>query len=116
VSASSRAASAWYVVTSQKSARKAYLRVETEPGEQAQVDWGSFGQVRIGATQRPLSAFAMVPSWSRMLFIDFAFEQQADALLRMHQLERAVLAFTRYWNDVVGHPFEWTFTGRVLKS
>ncbi len=65
--------------------RKAYLRVETEPGEQAQVDWGSFGQVRIGATQRPLSAFAMVLSWSRMLFIDFAFEQQADTFLRMHQ-------------------------------
>ena len=65
--------------------RKAYLRIETEPGEQAQVDWGSFGQVRIGATQRPLSAFAMVLSWSRMLFIDFAFEQQADTFLRMHQ-------------------------------
>ncbi len=38
-----------------------------------------------GATQRPLSAFAMVLSWSRMLFIDFAFEQQADTFLRMHQ-------------------------------
>lgn len=30
--------------------RKAYLRIETEPGEQAQVDWGSFGQLRIGST------------------------------------------------------------------
>lgn len=26
-------------------ARKAFLRVETEPVEQAQVDWGSFGQM-----------------------------------------------------------------------
>jgi transposase len=71
--------------------RKAYLRVETDPGEQAQVDWGSFGQIRIGATQRPLSAFAMVLSWSRMLFIDFSLDQQADTFLRMHQ--RAFAAF-----------------------
>jgi transposase len=65
--------------------RKAYLRVETDPGEQAQVDWGSFGQIRIGATQRPLSAFAMVLSWSRMLFVDFSLDQRADTFLRMHQ-------------------------------
>lgn len=71
--------------------RKAYLRVETEPGEQAQVDWGSFGQIRIGATQRPLSAFAMVLSWSRLLFVDFSLDQQADTFLRMHQ--RAFAAF-----------------------
>lgn len=31
--------------------RKAYLRVEVGPGEQAQVDWGSFGWMRIGNTQ-----------------------------------------------------------------
>lgn len=35
-------------------AKKAYLRVETEPGEVAQVDWGSFGHMRIGQTHRPL--------------------------------------------------------------
>ncbi len=31
-------------------------------------------------------------------------------------LERAILAFTKYWNDVIGHPFEWTYTGKVLKA
>ena len=46
----------------QPRARKAYLRVEIEPGEQAQVDWGHFGHLRIGNSQRPLSAFAMVLS------------------------------------------------------
>ena len=35
--------------------KKAYLRVETMPGEQAQVDWGSFGWIRVGATQRRLN-------------------------------------------------------------
>ena len=54
--------------------RKAYLRIETEPGEQAQVDWGSFGQWRVNNTQRPLSAFAMVLRWSRALYIDFSLD------------------------------------------
>jgi transposase len=66
-------------------ARKAYLRIETEPGEQAQVDWGSFGQLRIGNTSRPLSCFAMVLSWSRALFVDFTLDQRMDSFLRMHE-------------------------------
>jgi len=64
--------------------RKAYLRVEPEPGEQAQVDWGSFGHLRVGTTQRPLSVFSMVLSWSRALFIDFSLDQQMETFLRMH--------------------------------
>jgi transposase len=65
--------------------RKAYLRIETEPGEQAQVDWGSFGYLRVGATQRPLSAFSMVLSWSRALFIDFSLDQRLETFLAMHK-------------------------------
>jgi transposase len=66
-------------------ARKAYLRIKTEPGEQAQVDWGSFGQMRIGSTTRPLSCFAMVLSWSRAMFVNFSLEQRLDTFLRMHE-------------------------------
>jgi transposase len=65
--------------------RKAYLSVEMDPGEQAQVDWGSFGHMRTGTGQRPLSVFSMVLSWSRALFIDFAFDQQMETFLRMHR-------------------------------
>ena len=65
--------------------RKAYLRVEVASGEQAQVDWGSFGRMRIGASQRPLSVFSMVLSWSRALFLDFALDQKMDTFLRMHR-------------------------------
>ncbi len=72
-------------------ARKAYLRIETEPGEQAQVDWGSFGHWRVGNTQRPLSAFAMVMRWSRALYVDFSLDQRMDTFLRMH--ERALAFF-----------------------
>lgn len=69
----------------QPRARKSYLRIETEPGEQAQVDWGSFGHLRIGSHQRPLSAFAMVLSWSRALFVDFALDQRMETFLAMHR-------------------------------
>jgi len=65
--------------------RRAYLRLEPVIGEQAQVDWGSFGHLRVGTTQRPLSVFAMTLSWSRALFIDFAFDQQMETFLRMHR-------------------------------
>ena len=30
-------------------------RVETRPGEEAQVDWGSFGKIKIGSAERALS-------------------------------------------------------------
>lgn len=69
----------------QPRSRKAYLRVETEPGEVAQVDWGSFGMLRVGSTQRPLSAFVMVLKWSRALFVDFSLDMRMDTFLRMHQ-------------------------------
>ena len=66
-------------------ARKTYLRIEFEPGEQAQVDWGSFGYLRIGSHQRPLSCFAMVLSYSRALFIDFSLDQRMETFLAMHR-------------------------------
>ncbi len=65
--------------------RKAFLSVETEPGEQAQVDWGSFGKFRVKNTYRPLSVFSMVMSWSRAIYIDFSLDQRMDTFLRMHK-------------------------------
>lgn len=65
--------------------RKAYLRVEFEPGEQAQVDWGSFGYLRIGSTQRPLSVFVMVLSWSRALYLDFFLDQRMESFCLAHR-------------------------------
>ena len=65
--------------------RKVYLRVEVEPGEQAQVDWGSFGHLRVGGAQRPLSAFVMVLSWSRAIFVDFSLDQRMETFLAMHR-------------------------------
>lgn len=65
--------------------RKVYLRVEFEPGEQAQVDWALFGHMRVGSSQRTLSLFSMVLSWSRAIFIDFCFDQRMETFCRMHR-------------------------------
>ncbi len=64
--------------------RSAYRQVEVMPGEQAQVDWGSFGHLRVGQSKRPLCCFVMVLSWSRVIFVDFSFDQRLDTFLRMH--------------------------------
>jgi transposase len=63
---------------------EAYLRLRTLPGEQAQVDWGSFGKVTIGRAERRLSAFVMVLSWSRAIFLRFFYDQQMASFLRGH--------------------------------
>ena len=47
--------------------RTVYRRVVTLPGESAQVDWGTFGKVRIGQGTRTVSGFVMVLGYSRAL-------------------------------------------------
>lgn len=63
---------------------EAYLRLRTLPGEQAQVDWGHFGQVQIGRAKRPLMAFVMVLSFSRQIFLRFYLNQRMESFLRGH--------------------------------
>jgi transposase len=63
---------------------EAYLRVLTLPGEQAQVDWAHFGQLKVGRALRRLLAFVMVLSWSRMLFVRFFLDQRMPSFLRGH--------------------------------
>ena len=70
---------------------EAYLRLRTLPGEQAQVDWGHFGHLQIGRARRPLMAFVMVLSHSRMVFLRFFLDARMDSFLRGHVL--AFIAF-----------------------
>lgn len=74
-----------------KQKSEAYLRLRTLPGEQAQVDWGSFGKIKMGRAQRALSCFVMILSYSRALYARFVLEQNIESLLRCHQ--RAFHAF-----------------------
>lgn len=62
----------------------AYLRLATLPGEVAQVDWGSFGAIRIGRGTRPLSAFVYVLGYSRAIHAVFTLDQTLESFLRGH--------------------------------
>jgi transposase len=75
-----------HIVACHRPVRKAeaYLRLRTLPGEQAQVDWGHFGQVVIGRARRPLMAFVMVLSYSRRIFLHFFLDARLENFLRGH--------------------------------
>jgi len=62
----------------------AYLRLSTLPGEQAQVDWASFGKIKIGDAERKLYGFIMVLSWSRHVFLKFFLNQSTANFQRGH--------------------------------
>ena len=61
-----------------------YRRVVTLVGEQAQVDWGTFGKVRIGRGTRAVSGFVMVLGYSRALAALFTLDQTLESFLRGH--------------------------------
>src|SRR5881296_1607105 len=74
-----------YVRTVRPAARaEAFLRLETLPGEQAQVDWGNFGAFPVGGARRILSCFVLVLSWSRAVYARFALDQTLESFLRGH--------------------------------
>jgi len=64
---------------------KPYLKLVFAPGECAQVDWGSYGTVRVGSTSRRLSFFVMVLCHSRMTYVEFTVSQTMEHFLGCHQ-------------------------------
>jgi transposase len=59
---------------------KAYLRIESPPAEQMQVDWGHFGHLIYNQTKRKLYALAVVESFSRMGYVQFTHSQKQEVL------------------------------------
>jgi transposase len=64
----------------------AYLALNFLAGEQAQVDWGHFGTVRVGTADRKLSMFVMTLSYARRTFARFTFDQTLATFLACHVL------------------------------
>ena len=61
-----------------------FLRLQTFPAEQAQVDWAHFGEVAVGRARRRLSCFVITLSYSRALYLEFFFDQTLENFLRGH--------------------------------
>jgi len=62
----------------------ATVRFETEPGEQAQVDWACFGTLEHQGQQRRLYAFLMTLAWSRAMYLEFTVSADMAWWLRCH--------------------------------
>ncbi len=57
-----------------------YIRFESAPGEQMQIDWGHFGSLNYGVTPRKLYALAVIECYSRMLYVEFTHSQKQQNL------------------------------------
>ena len=66
--------------------REAFFKLETMPGEQGQVDWASFGKLRVGSAPRNLSCFVMVLGFSRGMYARFVLDQTMESFVRCHVL------------------------------
>ncbi|MHB8614415.1 MAG: IS21 family transposase [Candidatus Dormibacteraceae bacterium] len=62
----------------------ATVRFETEPGEQAQVDWGHFGYIDYAGQRGRLYGFAMTLGWSRAMYVEFTTVADSARFLRCH--------------------------------
>ena len=65
--------------------KPAFLKLSFAPGECAQVDWGSYGSVKVGSTHRRLSFFVMVLCYSRLMYLEFTLSQTMEHWLACHQ-------------------------------
>ena len=78
--------------------RAVYLRLETLPAEQAQIDWAHVGQLRVPGGVRPLYCFVLLLRYSRAMWAELVLEQTTTSLLR--SLVRAAQHFggvTHQW-------------------
>ena len=63
----------------------AFLTLHFAPGQCAQVDWGSWGAIRVGNTRRALSFFVMVLCWCRRMYLEFTLSQKQEQWLSCHR-------------------------------
>jgi len=63
------------------------VRVETQPGQEAQVDFGYAGRMIDPQTGqlRKAWAFVMLLSWSRHQYVEFVWDQKVETFLRGHR-------------------------------
>jgi transposase len=64
--------------------RIAYIRFETEPAFQAQVDWGDFKITEPDGTTHTVFAFVMVLGYSRAMYVEFVERRTLEAFMDCH--------------------------------
>lgn len=64
--------------------KEVFLRIETAAGEEAQCDWANCGSAKISGITRRLSAFVMVLSYSRLMYVEFTLSQCLEDFIQCH--------------------------------
>jgi transposase len=62
-----------------------YRSLHFEPGECAQVDWGSWQMIDVPGGRRRVSFFSMVMCHSRMLYVEFFMGEKTEHWLQAHR-------------------------------
>lgn len=73
-----------YLQRLRPSKKEAFLRIETMPGEEAQVDWTDCGKIMVENAWRRLSCFVMILSYSRLLYLEFTLSQSMEDFIEAH--------------------------------
>lgn len=63
--------------------KEAFLRLDFQPGQVAQVDWGEFGDVFGDGVK--VHCFAMVMAFSRMIYVEFTRSEKFEEFIRCHE-------------------------------
>ena len=91
--------------------KQAFIRFESQPGQQIQIDWGHFGSLVYEGTSRKLYALAVIESHSRRLYVIFTHSQKQEVL---HQcLVKAFLYFGGTPKEIVVDNMLTAVTERV---
>jgi transposase len=77
-----------------------FLRTERLPGEQAQIDWGHVGKMKVRGGERALWVFVMVLAFSRALWAELVFD------LTVYSLRRSLLRAASFFGGVTR---QWLF-------
>jgi transposase len=87
--------------------------ISTRTGAAARTWLDRHPRVRFVFTPKHGSWLNQVEIWFGILTRCALRNASTDSLAA---LDRVVLSFTRHWNEVIGHPFRWTYTGKVLSA
>lgn len=73
-----------YVAKIRKSQPHAYMVLHSLPGEEAQVDFGYIGTLKVNGTPRKAWIFVMALSFSRYMYVSITLDQSVQTFIRCH--------------------------------
>lgn len=74
-----------YISKIKKKTPKAYMVLKTLPGEEAQVDFGYVGTIKVNNRHKKAWIFVMTLSYSRYMYVQIVFDQSVKTFIECHK-------------------------------